>query len=82
MKLEFSNSQAQRRIIGNPATYEEAMGIIKNFLKNHRYKSYYTRLTFLDDEIEIDVGSWSEFFYLSEIPENIKQQIYPKKGEM
>lgn len=37
---------------------------IKKFIKDHNFKSYYWRLTRNDKCTWIDVGSYSEFFYI------------------
>lgn len=63
--LYFENSNGYRRKIGNPSSIDEASLIISDFLKNHNYKSYYTRMWTNDnDEVYYDVGSHSEFFVL------------------
>ena len=65
--LYFENSQGLRREIGRPQSTEEIFQLIKDFLKAHNYKSYYTRIwKNEEDEIYYDVGSWSEFFVLIE----------------
>ena len=63
--LYFQNSNGDRRKIGNPNSIDEVSNIISDFLKNHNYKSYYTR-TWKNENGEIcyDVGSHSEFFIL------------------
>ena len=74
MILQFENSEGKRKIIGNPETMQEAWEIIDKFLKDHKFKSHYKRLNLFDTEWQIDVGSWSEFFYLSDIPDEIKKE--------
>ena len=65
LTIYFENSYNQRRIIGYAAAENEVYKIIKEFLDNHNYKSYYTR-TWLNEndnkEKIYDVGSHSEFF--------------------
>jgi len=63
MTLYFQNSNEQRRIIGRPENREEAYRIIREFLNDHRYKSYYMR-EWIDEKGEtwVDVGSHTEFF--------------------
>ena len=75
MKLEFENSYGERRIIGNPNDIEEVWKIISDFLKDHNFKSYYSRINFGNTEWEIDVGSHTEFFYLSELNENVNNYM-------
>lgn len=75
MKLEFENSRGERRVIGNPETWQEANRIIQKFLKDHRFKSYYTRINFYPGEWEIDVGSHCEFFKLSELSDEVMEEL-------
>ena len=35
------------------------------FLDEHDYKSYYQRMWVEDGKVAVDVGSWSEFFWIS-----------------
>lgn len=69
MNVLFENSYGERRKIGECSDEAEAFKIIKQFLDEHKYVSYYYRIwdTELDGctYIKVDVGSWSEFFYIS-----------------
>lgn len=64
--LYFSNSQGERRRIAFVSTPSEVFQAIEKFLEEHNYKSYYTRI-YQTTGMEwcIDVGSWSECFYVS-----------------
>lgn len=63
MTLYFQNSNGQRHIIGHPENRAEAYRIIREFLNDHRYKSYYMReWTDENGETWVDVGSHTEFF--------------------
>ena len=66
MKVTFKNAIGKERVIGTCETEEEAWRIINDFLKEHNYKSYYHRASFIDElnRYWIDVGSWTEFFYV------------------
>lgn len=67
MVLYFENSQGLRREIGRPQSTEEIFQLIEDFLEANNYKSYYTRIWKNEkDEFYYDVGSWSEFFVLTE----------------
>lgn len=67
MKVYFENSNGKRRIIGeNVSTYQEIMKIIQDFLNEHNYKSYYTRIWREDGWTWFDVGSHTEFFLCDE----------------
>lgn len=66
--VEFENSYSQKREIGRAATSERAHQIISQFLKDHNYKSYYWQTSVVSEQtICIDVGSWSEFFYITKL---------------
>ena len=64
MKLFFQNSQGNERLIAEPFNREEVVKEINKFLDEHNYKSYYTQVCEDNGRLMIDVGSWSEFFYL------------------
>ena len=64
MKLFFQNSQGKERLIAEPSNREEVVKEINKFLDEHNYKSYYTQVCEDNGRLMIDVGSWSEFFFL------------------
>ena len=64
MKLYFQNSRGVERLIAEASNREEVVKEINKFLYDHNYKSYYTRVWEENGRLMIDVGSWSEFFYL------------------
>ena len=64
----FKNSEGKKRIIGTAGTESGAFKLINNFLTEHNYKSYYKRTYKTDDKTTaVDVGSWTERFYIQEI---------------
>lgn len=64
----FENSKGQKRIIGTAETKDTAFKVIDEFLDDYKYKSYYKRCWNTDDKtIVVDVGSWTEFFYIQEV---------------
>lgn len=66
MKLYFENSNGKRRVIASPRTRDDAWGIIHAFCEERKFKIHYVRTWKDPDNNEIyDVGSWSEFFILS-----------------
>lgn len=67
MRLIFQNSFGEERVIAEPSNRKEAFKEINKFLNDHNYKSYYTNIHEVDGRLRIDVGSWSEFFYLENI---------------
>lgn len=67
MNLYFQNSQRKLRLIAEPTSDKEVYAVIKQFLDEHNYKSYYTRTWIDKRNIKwFDVGSYSEFFLCSE----------------
>ena len=64
MRLTFKDSYDNERELGNFETEAQAYKCISEFLKEHNYKSYYTRVSHFPEYDLIDVGSWSEFFHL------------------
>lgn len=65
--LEIFFENGTKRKIGEAKTEKEAFVVINDFLKEHNYKSYYKVITQLNEkEKRIDVGSWSQFFYIVE----------------
>ena len=63
--VEFGTRLGKSRIIGEADTIKECHQIIMKFLDNHNYKSYYQRIWIENNKVIIDVGSWSEFFWIS-----------------
>ena len=68
MKLHFRNSHGETRVIAEPTSEKECFAAIKQFLDEHGFKSYYTRMYFDTDAKRIiyDIGSHTEFFELSD----------------
>lgn len=66
MILNFVNvvNCSRTRVIAQVKTEQEAFEEIHKFLKEHNYKSYYTRIWYEDNIKKYDVGSYTEFFYL------------------
>lgn len=64
MKLIFRNSNGKERVITDPSNVEEVSKEIKQFIDDHNFKSYYTRVWEENGRLKFDVGSHTEFFYL------------------
>lgn len=65
MKLYFQNSKGEEKLIVELTNKEEAIKEINKFLDSHNFKSYYMNVCEVtSNKIRIDVGSWSEFFFL------------------
>ena len=65
-KVIFENSRKQEREICTVADMNGAYKIIDKFLDEHNFKSYYKRVWEENSRTKVDVGSWSEFFYVEE----------------
>ena len=65
MKVYFENSQGKKREIGQVDNEEKAFWVIKDFLSVHNFISYYTRYWEENGYLKVDVGSHTEFFYIS-----------------
>lgn len=63
--------------------YPNSFSLINNFLKEHKYKSPYLRFySAMEGVTTVDVGSWSEFFYvLEEFGKNSEKYIKFLEGE-
>lgn len=83
MILHFinTNNSTRNRIIAQVASEKEAYEEIAKFLKEHNYKSYYTRTWYPKENVKRhDVGSWSEFFDL-ELEKGEQFENKNKEGE-
>lgn len=75
MKLIFKNSYGKEKVIAEPTNKEEILKEINNFLDDHNFKSYYTRIWEEDGRLAFDVGIYTESFYV----EGITFEEYTKK---
>ena len=67
LNVIFKNCKGQLRIITTVENEESAFKVINDFLTDHNYKSYYQRTWEKDDKTTVvDVGSYTEFFYIQE----------------
>lgn len=67
MTLYFQSSNDKRRELGKYTTKEDIYKKIKNFLNEHSFTSYYTRIWREGSEVWLDVGScWGEFFIVED----------------
>ena len=63
-KVIFENSRHEEREIGTAVSMDDAYSLIDKFLDGHNFNSYYKRVWEENGRIKVDVGSWSEFFYV------------------
>lgn len=76
MKLEFENSEGIRRIIGYPDSLKETHKMINDFLAQYpHFKHYYTRINMGEKEWWFDVGSHTEGMVLSDLNDNILDEL-------
>ena len=65
-KVIFQNSRQEEREIGTAADMNGAYDVIDKFLDEHNFEIYYRRAWKENCRTKVDVGSWSEFFYVEE----------------
>lgn len=65
-KIYFTTA-TEERLIGECETKAEGYQIIKKFLNERNYKSYYQRYHITDNNLWIDVGSYTEFFKVTNV---------------
>ena len=60
--LYFLASNGEKRLLAENVSYDEAWLVMSTFMKQHNFKSYYTRRWGVKDGMMFDVGSHTEFF--------------------
>lgn len=66
-KIIFENSRKEEQVIGYAIDLDNSFILIDKFLDDHNFKSYYKNICEIEKgKIRVDVGSWSEFFYIIE----------------
>ena len=60
----FKRSNGELILLAENVSEKEAWVKMKEFIDDHNFKSYYTRVWRKDDTVWYDVGSHSEFFCL------------------
>ena len=73
MLIKFQNSVGVERIIGEGDTKEKCNQIIQKFLKDRGYKSYYWNMHKINGRLRVDVGSWTEFFFVEGSEEELNE---------
>ena len=62
--IYFENNGTQT-LVGSTSTYDDAVVIMNQKIKESGFKSYYTRVTkFSDTEFWIDYGSHTTFYWI------------------
>jgi hypothetical protein len=76
MSSTFLVYDTTKKIKEYTATEEEAYDVIKKYLKDINFDSYYYRQSFLDDgSIWVDYGSYTHFFCIKEIKGDVTDII-------
>ena len=78
MNVYFKDSHGKKRLLESVYTNEQVWKVIKKFLDDHNFKSYYTRTWFSDGYTWYDVGSHTEFFL---VDENLMEQYENEQEE-
>lgn len=60
--LYFIDSRGNHRLLAEGVVESDVSKLIKQFLDDHNFKSYYTRTWWVDEGKMYDVGSHTEFF--------------------
>lgn len=72
MKLYYVSSKGVKIKVCEPDTIKEGIEKIDGFVKNINptYVITQKKVTFYEKNVKIDIGSWSEFFYIEEYTQN------------
>lgn len=69
MYLYFKNSKGELKLISESEDKTELIKEMVKMRENNNFNIFYTRIIQISDDLEqYDVGSWSEFFYISKTP--------------
>lgn len=62
--LKTVKEKTNKLSIHNIKELTNSTKVIEDFLKSHNYKSYYWNCSLYKNEMRVDVGSYTEFFYI------------------
>ena len=69
MYLYFKNSKGELKLISESEDKTELIKEMVKMCENNNFNIFYTRIIQISYDLEqYDVGSWSEFFYISKTP--------------
>ena len=72
----FRKSNGDEDFLGNCADFNTVNEVINHFLKEHNFKSYYSRMWVSEPgHLKIDVGSHTEFFIVKGPVESVMNKI-------
>ncbi len=64
-EVYFRRSNGEDKFLANCADFNTVNEVIQHFLKQHNFKSYYSRMwKSAPGVLKIDVGSHTEFFFV------------------
>lgn len=63
--VEFKNRLDEFRVIARVNNFDEFWKVMSNFIEERHFKSYYQRYWVENGKLKVDVGSHTEFFYIS-----------------
>ena len=75
MKLYFENMYGEKRLLKESGNAQELKMVVRQFLDDHKFKSYYWRYNWDNKQIVLDVGSHSEFFYFTDFNDVELKQV-------
>ena len=78
MKVYFRDSHEKKRLLKEVETKESAWKVMQEFMDDHNFQCYYTRLWFADGYTWFDVGSHTEYFLVNE---NLMEQYEDEQEE-
>ena len=79
MNVYFRDSHGKKRLLMSDVyTPEQAWKIMKKFMDDHNFTSYYTRIWYSNGYTWYDVGSHTEYFL---VDENLMGQYEDKQEE-
>ena len=62
--LHFERSNGERVLLAENVNWTVANVVVKQFLDDHNFKSYYTRMWQRENELWMDFGSHTQFMVL------------------
>lgn len=79
MRLEHGGL-TNRVFIGEVDSFKEMNKLISRYIKSIHFKSYYQIINFEPEAWRVDYGSYTDFIWVSQLPENAedkyKEEVY------
>lgn len=75
-EVYFRRSNGEDKFLANCTDFHTVSEVINHFLKEHNFKSYYSRMWIsAPGHLEIDVGSHTEFFIVKGPVEEVMNKV-------